>query len=378
MNDGEPSREHVAVDPDDRTARLQRVADRVASRRRVPHVVMGVAQGDGPFHWVGAAGAARPDGTPMRPETPYFVASVTKLFIATTVMQLHEQGDVALDASITEYLPAEVTTGLHRRGGVDLTPRITVRNLLGHTSGLPDFLEDHGRGRPSLYDRIADGHDLAWDFDDVVRITRDELTPTFPPQDPDARRVRARYSDTGFQLLIAIIEAVTARSFAVVLTERFLGPLGMRHTYLPGASEPLEASGAPAELTAKGRPLHVPRALESCHDLVGTADDMLRFLRALTRGELFEDPATYRLMQARWNRILYPLRYGLGMMRYRIAAPFGPGRRAVTLVGHSGATGSWLFHCPELDLLLAGTVDRADARAAPFRLLPSVLRAWHG
>jgi CubicO group peptidase (beta-lactamase class C family) len=117
--------------------------------------------------------------------------------------------------------------------------------------------------------------------------------------------------------------------------------------------------------------------MRSFGDLMSTADDTLRFLRALIHGEVFDDPRTFALMHERWNPIFFPMRYGLGMMRFPIARLFAPGRRRATLVGHSGGTGSWLLHCPELDLLLTGTVDEVNARAVPFRFLPRVLRALH-
>jgi hypothetical protein len=53
-------------------------------------------------------------------------------------------------------------------------------------------------------------------------------------------------------------------------------------------------------------------------------------------------------------------------------APFG---RVPPLIGHTGSTGSWLFHCPQRDLLFAGTVDQATAGALPFRFVPKLLRA---
>jgi D-alanyl-D-alanine carboxypeptidase len=52
-----------------------------------------------------------------------------------------------------------------------------------------------------------------------------------------------------------------------------------------------------------------------------------------------------------------------------------PGKHPVTLIGHSGASGSWLFECPELDLLVTGTLDEVGAHARPFRLIPRVLHA---
>ncbi|HEX6208313.1 MAG TPA: serine hydrolase domain-containing protein [Actinomycetota bacterium] len=327
------------------------------------------------MRWVGASGPARPDGTPMRPDTPYPLASVTKLYIGTAILQLHEQGHVDLDAPITAYLPVDRVARLHRLGGVDHTPRITVRHLLSHTSGLPDFLEDRPSGGRRIYEEIEDGVDRSWTFDDALEIARG-MRPRFEPQDLSADRQKARYSDTGFQVLLMIIEAVAGRPFHEVFEERLFRPLGLRHTWVPGRSEPLDPPAhEPAVVWAKGRPLDIPQAMASFNDLIGTADDTLRFMWALTRGEVFRDRATYRLMHERWNRIFYPMRYGLATMRYRIPRLFAPGRRTLTLVGHSGATGSWLFHCPELDLVLTGTVDETSARAVPFRFLPRVLKA---
>jgi hypothetical protein len=80
----------------------------------------------------------------------------------------------------------------------------------------------------------------------------------------------------------------------------------------------------------RDRLLDVPQAVRSCNDLMGTAADTLTFLKALVHGQVFADPATAGLMQQRWNRIVYPLRYGLGMMQFRIARAMAPGRRPVT------------------------------------------------
>jgi D-alanyl-D-alanine carboxypeptidase len=355
--------------------RLQALLDRQASKRNIPHVVLCVERGDGSLRWTGAAGEARP-GQPMRPDTPYFIASVTKLHIATCVLQLHEEGSVDLRAPITDYLPTELVDGLHRLDGVDHTPQITVRHLLSHTSGLPDFLEDAPKGERSLLDRVLAGEDPAWGFEDVVAIARD-LTPHFPPQDLAASRQRARYSDTGFQLLIAIIEAVTGKAFHEVLEARVFEPLGLRHTWLPDRSRLPAEVGEPAAMWHRDRLLDMPQAVRSCNDLMGTAADTLTFLKGLVHGQVFADPATAGLMQQRWNRIFYPLRYGLGMMQFRIARAMAPGRRPVTLVGHSGASGSWAFYCPELDVLMTGTFDQWAARSAPFWLMAKALRVIH-
>jgi D-alanyl-D-alanine carboxypeptidase len=71
----------------------------------------------------------------------------------------------------------------------------------------------------------------------------------------------------------------------------------------------------------------------------------------------------------------WPMEYGLGMIRYRLPRLFTPFKPVPEVVGHSGVTGSWLFHCPELDIITAGTVDQATAAALPYRFVPRLLRA---
>lgn len=357
----------------------------IVSRRGLHHAMFGVASGDGIRHWRGAAGvagAADTDAAPLGPDTPFFIASITKRFIATLVLQASERGELGLDDRLVDRMPAEVTDGLHVLKGVDHTPAITIRHLLSHTSGLPDYWDKPKTGGPSLFRDIAAGSDRAWTFDDMIRMVREEHTPHFPPQDLAADRQRARYSDTGFQLLIAIVERATGQTFATLLTERILEPLGLENTWLPGRSQPAAPTAPPAPVCFKDRPLELPMVLESSNDLASTTGDLLRFQRALVTGELFERPGTSDLFTERSNllRNMIPNRYGLGTWIFKVNRLIGPGRRPATLVGHAGATGTWLFHCPELDLHLSGSIDQTtfSARSAPFRIMARILRIWGG
>ncbi|GIJ09749.1 serine hydrolase domain-containing protein [Micromonospora andamanensis] len=362
---------------DEIDAGLTSLVQRVSSRPGLHHVSLALCSADGQRHWAGGSG---PEGTAepeARPEAPFFIASITKRFIITLVLQAHERAELDLDAPITTYLPASVTTGLHVRGGVDRTPQITVRHLASHTSGLPDFFERR-RGGPSLYRQLRAGHDTSWTFENVIGITREQQHPHFDPQDLTAGTQRARYSDTGFQLLIRILENVTSTAFPDLLSQRIAVPLGLTRTWHP-AAEPAEPDlPAPLPLYARRRRVDVNGVIASSNDLFSTTEDLLAFERALTAGEPFRDANTRHLLTERRNRLRNApvLRYGLGTMIFKVNRLMSPLGGPVTLVGHSGSTGTWLFTCPELDLHLAGTVNQTEARGLPFRIMAACLRIW--
>jgi D-alanyl-D-alanine carboxypeptidase len=367
-------------------ARLNDALQRLASKRHVAHAIVAVESGDRSFRWSGAAGIANPDGTPMTVRTPFHVASIDKLYTATVVMKLAERGALAIDDPIAKYLPDTLVAGIHRLGGVDRSDRITLRHLLGHTSGLADCFEDRPRGRPSLMERLFRDGDFAWSPQDLVRIVRDDLTPHFPPQPPEARRPRTRYSSTNYLLLNAIVEHVSAETLHRAYDAMLFRPLGLHSTFVLDRSQPRDPAPPPATVWVGERPLERPLALRSFPSLYATAADNLTFLRALVRGEVFDDPRTAGAMQARWNTFAFaldaaalrspgwPIQCGLGILRFRLPRVFTPLRPMPAVVGHTGSTGSWLFHCPALDLLLCGTVDQATAGAVPYRFVPALLR----
>jgi CubicO group peptidase (beta-lactamase class C family) len=374
-----------AVDRGAVVPRLEKLRDRMLRRRGVRHVVVGAADVDGRWSWGDAAGEANPDGAPMRVDTPWFLASVTKLYIAAVVLRLTEERSVELDAPVRDYLPARLRTGLHVIDGVDTTDRITVRHLLGHLTGLPDSVDERPRGGRSLVEEVLEGADRAWSFEDAVGRARDRLTPHFPPSNPAGRRPRIRYSDTNFQLLMVIAEHVTGRPMAELYRELLFGPLDLNQTWLPGDPAAERAAG-PATVWIGDRALEDrPLAMRSFGDLYGTVDDVLRFGRALFTGSVFAAPATAGLMWESFHRFgfprgmaalrapSWPIEYGLGMMRFALSRWLTSGLRIPGLIGHTGSTGSWLWYCPELRLLLAGTVDQTGAATVPFRLVPRAL-----
>jgi len=364
--------------------RLQTVFAGLLRQRGVHHALCGIAEGDGRWRWLETAGPATPDGLPMTPTTPFFIASISKLFIAATILRLHERGALHIDEPMTEFLQDIDLTGLHQVNGVDYTPSIRVRHLLGHTSGLPDYLEERPRGGTPFIERIVAEGDREWGLEEVVEIVRCGLRPHFPPQPVGSSKPRARYSDTNYRLLIAIIESVTDGPLQAAFDTLLLGPLGLADTWLPGPDAAPRRE--PASVWFGDRALDIPLAMRAVGDLYSTADDLVTFMRSLVQGAVFERPETLGMMRDQRVRFGlprdraalrapgWPIEYGLGLMRFALPRVFTGFRPMPALFGHSGSTGTWLFHCPELDLYFCGTVDQGTAGAVPYRLLPKLLR----
>ncbi len=369
---------------DDLEWRLNKLVDRLGSRRRIPHVVISVESGDGSFQWSQAMGDAAPAGPPMTPDTPFFIASIDKLWVAAIVFMLHEDGQLDIGDPLTAHLDPALIRRIHVRDGIDHTGSITIRHLLGHTSGLPDSLEERPADGKSLIEQLLTAGDRGWTLDEAISWARDRLTPHFAPQDPDARKPKLRYSDTNYQLLARIIEEITGDTIAAVLEAQVVRRLDLRHTHIEGGSPPAEETPHPAAVWAGSTPLHLPLAMASFPAVYSTPADSISVLRALLGGDLVGGESVAAMQQV-WHRFglprdtvaarapSWPIEYGLGMMRYQPPRWISPLRRVPAMIGHTGSTGSWLLFCPELDLYLAGTVDQVAAGAVPFRFLPKIL-----
>ena len=366
------------------TGRLERLLRDLTSRTPIVQAIVAVESGDRSFRWIGAEGVTA-SGARVVEETPFFIASIDKLYNATVTMMLSESDQLDVDAPISAYLPLTITRGLHCGRGRDLSGKITVRHLLTHTSGLADWLEDYPNDGPSLIESILDNGDRMSTIEELVAHVRDHLKPHFPPQDLSKNRLKARYSDTNFMLVIAIIEAVTGQPLHEVHKKMLCEPLGLRETYFLGPGRSMHPTADPMVLRARAEPLKIPLLIESIRGIYSTVGDMMAFLRALMSGEVFQKQETLAAMQSNWYRFGFPLdraalrspgwpiEYGTGLMRFRLPRLFTPTAPMPAMLGHTGSTGCWLFYCPEMDMFLAGSVDEVTGGAVPFRTVPKIL-----
>ena len=339
-------------------SRLDRIAASAASHRDASGVRFAVRMPGFEWSWLD------PDA-----REPYFVASVTKLVTAAIVFQHIDEGRYALDTPATSLLPAGTMDGLHGDGSADRSPSITVRHLLGHTSGIPDYFEGARMGQRAIFEEMLRG-DLSWSHEEALDMVRGRE----PDRDPGDGG-RAYYSDTNYQLLHLIIDRQDG-SYEDAVARRVCAPLTLDSTYAYSAQtldryddiEPVHYGEGPLELR---------RAMASFGadgGLVSTADDQLDLLEAIMAGRLFSRELLTEAMGT-WRPLFFPLEYGLGVMRYRLPRAFSPLRPMPPLIGHSGASGSVLFHDPARQLTIAGSINQLRRRSQVFKVLSQLERA---
>ena len=350
----------------------QIVSETVASDSSVKNCTLAVIKGDGSFEWSGAAGTARRSGqVPMAPDTPIYIASVTKLYTAVAVMLLYERGALSLDDPMAKYLPEKLIRGIHVYEGKDYSNTVTIRQLLAHRSGIADYYEERAADGKNLFEKFVAEPDRIWTVDDTIARARDQLKAHFPPG------TKTSYSDTNFQLLGKVIEAVAGKPLDDVFEEFFVRPLKVEHTWLIGrGGEQLHGAVFPADVFAGDLNITKSRsngAYWADGGIVSTPGEMIRFLRALSEGRIVR-PDSLQLMHD-WHPWEFPLQYGYGTMYFKLPGPLSAATGLRDVWGHSGSTGSFLYRSEELDLYMAGTIDQTESKVKPFVLMRRVMHA---
>lgn len=235
------------------------------------------------------------------------VASNTKMFVSVLVLQLVEEGRVALDEPVGSYLPGLVTGE-----GID-GAAITVRQLLQQTSGLPEYADEVA----------AD----AFGVRDVYISPRDMLDVALSRPADFAPGERWEYSNTNYLVLGLLIERVTQRPLFEQIDERIVQPLGLDHTYLPGTGErELRGEHPHGYHSADATELQDitrmdPSFAWSAGAMVSTPSELNAFMQATLDGTLLTDESLAQLQDSvpAGDELWPEATYGLGWQSYPLS-----------------------------------------------------------
>ena len=334
------------------------IIEKVTDNKLVHGTSFMIQSGD--KEWKGSTGN-------LNNESQFFIASTTKLYVTAVVMQLREEGKLQLDDKINLYLDAETMKNLHVLDGKDYSSDITIKQLLAQTSGLPDYFQGKKANGKSIRQELSAGIDQSWTFEEAIAISK-SMKPKFAPGTVG----KAFYSDTNYQLLGRIIENLTKSTFADQVQERICKPLQLIKTYV--YVDPTDTK--PINIYYRKNALSIPHSMASFKadgGIVSTSSELMEFLVAFMEGDLF--PVEYLAEMKTWNRIFYPLQYGVGVSRFKLGKFATMGKDIPELIGHSGLSGTVAFYSPEKNLFIVGTVNQIHKPSTSYKVLVKVLMA---
>lgn len=254
----------------------------LSSDRSLPGISATVLAPSRGFAWSGACGRVAFDGVDLRPDHAFRIASVTKVYTAATLMRLVEQGRLGLQDRLTQRLGAPSLVGM-RAAGHD-PDRITLFHLLTHTAGLADHATSEA------YRQAVEARpQRRWTRQEQIDLAMRLGGPLAPP----GRQFN--YADTGYLLLAEVIERASGQPLPAAMRERLgFARLGLVQTHFETLE--LEPPRQPRAHQYIGRwdvlDIDASCDLYGGGGLVSTTREVATLLRALLRGELFEQPQT--------------------------------------------------------------------------------------
>ena len=264
--------------------------------------------------WVGASGKADlHNDIDMEPCNISRVGSTVKMLTATTILKLQEEGKLRLDDKISDYLQGDIIDKIEN------ADKATIRQLLQHSSGIFNYIQDLQFQTASLNDLIRE-----WHPNDLLKYAYNKGAYFKPGED-------VRYSNTGYILLGLLIEKIEGKPFYEVFEEKLFGPLGMTMTKF--AAEDHVPQGIARGYIDMYSKLEV---LESTYfsgwdyytadgGLISNPYDMSVFFRALMDGKIVNTGSLHEMLI--WETPnepdpeFFPIDYGLGI--FKIETPQG-------------------------------------------------------
>ena len=244
---------------------------------------------------------------PNEPDTKFRLGSITKQFTATLILQLAEQGKLKLDGKVSDYLDS------YRK---DTGGKVTIHNLLSHTSGIPNYTASQG-----FFQNVSRNPYGVADF--IKQYASGDLE--FEPG------TKFNYSNSGYFLLGAIIEKVTGKPYEQVLKENIFDPVGMKNTGYDHYDQIISKRATGYIKTPKGYQnapyldMSIPYAAGS---LYSTVEDLYLWDQALN-GE--------KILSAKSKEAMFTVNlsdYGYGFVMTKVT--LGPNKLIVPTVHHGG------------------------------------------
>ncbi|WP_138434230.1 serine hydrolase domain-containing protein [Winogradskyella algicola] len=301
---------------------------------------------------------------------PFYTASITKMFTATAIGVLKDQNKLNFEDKIGQYLPDSLVNNLHVLNGKDYSKGLTIAHLLQHTSGLPDYFTDKTNdGSPNIINQLLVNPNKTWSAEELIQFSKEKMTPYFVPGEG------YHYTDTEYVLLALIIENVSGLSLDEFLMQHIFQPLKMNSSYINLKSKAINNKLPIVKFYASQYELSSLKSLSADWGgggLVSTTQDLIAFLKAYNTDKVLRKGT--RVAMQNWINETKGMDYGSGIRKVSLGQ-LTDTDSDLQLIGHSGATASFLWYCPQLDTYISGTLNQLEASKNAMILVYDILMA---
>ncbi len=334
-------------------------------KRPVHNIMVYAKDGINGFEYHKGFGVKGRDKTPIEKDYQYRIASITKTFIATIILQLHEEGKIDLNNSILDYVEGYRSTSikdLHLYKKENYTDSITVRMLLNHTSGIADVFNDASfRWNLSVFFHRGKQYDPELFLHKYFKYNLHKKPHNLPG-------MGFHYTDVGYIVLGFIIENVTGSDLPTVLRNRIIEPLHMKNTYFEYYEPP---TGNGKEIDAYLNRINMTKKVNTSYEwagggLISTTKELGVFFEKLFTHQLFEEKETLDLMTDISQAGEFGADYGLGITKYTF--------NDTTFYGHSGFYGSLTAYAPERKVTFSANIGQVNPPYNTGELIEKILK----
>tara|TARA_R110002124_G_scaffold138576_6_gene302137 strand:- start:67364 stop:68494 length:1131 start_codon:yes stop_codon:yes gene_type:complete len=305
----------------------------------------------------------------LNANNPFYTASITKMFTATAIGILKDQGKLSFEDKIAQYLPPTLINELHVLDGHDYSDDITIAHLLQHTSGLPDYFTDTTLdGSPNIINQLLIDPNKSWLASEMIQFTKEKMKPHFVPGES------YHYTDTEYVLLALIIENISGLSLDRFFQANIFTPLAMESSYINLRSASPKDHLPMAKFYAGDLELSSMKSLSADWGgggLVSTTRDLIKFFEAYNHDKVVTKNT--RLTMQNWVYETVGMEYGFGLRKVSFNELLDV-ETDLQLIGHTGSTASFLWYCPQLDTYIAGTLNQLEVSKSTLNLVYEILK----
>jgi D-alanyl-D-alanine carboxypeptidase len=336
------------------TTQLHQMLLTESEEQQLPGIVMYITTPRGV--WKDAVGLADYENKVVLQPTAHFrIASITKTFVAVTILKLVEEKKLGLNDPISRRLPPDIISSFDGD--------LTIRQLLNHTSGLADYWDDEFESACE-----AEPSHL-WTTEEALTYAYDQ------PSQSEAGEDYSYYSNTNYLLLELIVKHVTGKPLAQEIRRLILKPLNLNDTFmeiqekgeLVQGYEDLDEDGKMENITRT----HINQGLGlGDGGLISSAQDLAKFLKALLVDKTLLSPVSQREMLSFVEDSEGDGEYGLGIGRWETTG-------ATKMLGHTGSTTGFtseMYYLPREKVTVILLINRGGESVDSYQIIKRSLR----